>query len=241
MPYTFKRSPNRKRLRRTRTARRRVHRNRKRQTVFSYRYKVLLKNQFQIEMNGLDQPKNLNFKLVDVVNSAELTALYDRYKIAAASALVVPRQTEMIYQTAPGVDDGGTSVPNTDFGGTHLFGTSNFGHPEVLSVIDYDDVKIEDPTFDMNAALQYGSLKITRGNRMHKRYLKPKIVIDSANTGVLPKYSQWLDAERPDVPHNGLKFLFANVPSISPTGTSDHPVINYDVILTYYLQFKDPV
>lgn len=205
-----------------------------RSPVYRYKYTTLIKNYFQLEMNGVDANFAIPFKLSDIPNYLELTALYDRYKISAVKVSIVPRQTQMIYQTAAGVNNGGTIQPNTDFGGTHLFGTSNFGHPEIVTVIDYDDDA--NPT-GTNELLQYNSVRITRGNRNHHRYLKPRFKVDVSNTGVLMR-QQWIDCDN-IVKHYGLKGQFTNVPNISPYGTSDHPVINYDVILTYYVAFRD--
>lgn len=140
--------------------------------------------------------------LTDVPSSSEFTALYDQYKINAFKLTIMPRSTE----ASVGQD---SSV--------------------IGSVIDYDDNVT--PT-NVTQLVQYQNLKMTRGSRIHTRYVKPKIATQVFQTGVLPGYGSsksYIDVASPDVPHYGLKGY------IQQTAT----VQTFDLKVDYYLAMKN--
>lgn len=98
------------------------------------------------------------------------------------------------------------------------------------SCIDYDDVTV--PT-SLNTILQYQNARRSRMHRTHKRYLKPMIATEIFNTGLTtayaPKRNVWIDAAIDTVEHYGLKFWFDSVPQ----------TVTYDLMVTYYLAFKN--
>jgi len=202
--------------------------------IYSFKQKTYFKNEFEVEMDGNDAPFTLTFSLLDLVQYQEFQKLFDMYKIKAVGVEIVPRQPQMIYQTASGADTGGSApVPNVDAGGTHLAGTSSYGLSEILSAIDYNDTTTP---ADYQEVIQYADCKITRDGKIHRRYLKPKMVIDPTSTAL--NMNGWLPTDKYNVPHYGIRGIIANVPNISINGSSDHPVMWYDVILTYYIDFK---
>lgn len=204
--------------------------------VHHFKYTALIKNYLTVEMNGSDTNFARAVTIQDINNYAELTALFDMYRINGYVFKLKPRQNTLHYQTAAGRDDGGSApVPNTDFGGTNLFGSSNFGTSETCTVIDYDD---DTNPANLGEIVQYATFKATRGLRTHSRYVKPRIKIDASNTGVLMT-KRWLDCDNINIKHYGIKGTIANVPNISPPGTSDHPVMYYDLELVIYISFKN--
>lgn len=201
--------------------------------VHHFKYCTLVKNYLQVEMNGVDVPFSRSFIFSDITNYGELAALFDMYRINGVSYKLIPRQNTLAYQTAPGA--GSPPAPNTDFGGTNLFGSSNYGWPETCTVLDYDDDST--PT-NLTDIMQYSSFKLTRGNKIHTRYLKPRLLVDPSNTGLSLRH-KWVDCEKTTLKHYGIKGFITNVPNITPSGTSDHPVMFYDLLLTYYISLKD--
>lgn len=199
-----------------------------------FKYTSLFKNWLTIEMNGNDANFSHTFRLTDIQNYTELTALFDQYRINGCLFKLIPRQNTLHYQTAPGVA-GSPPTLNTDFGGTNLFGTSNFGFPEICTVIDYDD---DTNPANVQELMQYNNFKRTLAVRPHTRYLKPRIKVDATNTGILLT-KKWIDCDNNGLKHYGIKGTISNVPSISPTGTSDHPVMYCDLEVVHYVSFKN--
>lgn len=100
---------------------------------------------------------------------------------------------------------------------------------QVHSVLDYDDGTA---LTSINDYVQYESYKTSRGNRIHSRYFVPAIEMAAQSAGLIvaagQKKHQWLDTDEPKVSHRGIKFFIE--------GGSVDTV--YDVMITYYLAFK---
>lgn len=203
--------------------------------VHDFTYKVLTPRAIQVQMDGNDYFFQYNFTLANLANHVELEALFDMYRINHASLQIIPKQNTMAYQASAGVVSGGSTVLSTDFGGTNLYGASFYGFPDIVTVIDYDDATI--PT-SLNEMLEYSTCRVTRSDKKHTRSLTPRIVIDSGSTGV-SKSKQWIDCDRNSVPHYGVKCGICNVPSLSIAGTSNKPVIWFDLLATYSISFKN--
>lgn len=204
--------------------------------VHHFKYCVLIQKFLEVEMNGSTVFFSRNFKLNEIVNYAELVAMFDAYRINKVGFILIPRQgSTMNYQTSAGVNDGGTIVPNTDFGGTNLLGTSNYGFPEVCTVLDYNDSTT--PT-TVNELLEYSTFKRTKANRDHKRYLVPRVNIDISATGMSVS-KKWLGTAKPDVEHYGIKGSISNIPDMTIVGTSNKPVIHFDLEIVYYVSLRN--
>lgn len=141
-------------------------------------------SQFAIA-TGVTGASGLNFKLSDLPNYTEFTALYDQYQIRAIKIQLIPRFTESAAATS----------------------TQAIGN--MWSVIDYDDSGAPGA---LNDLLQYQNVKRTRTNQMHSRYFKPKVADEVFGSGVATAYSAaknvWLDCNNPVVEHYGIKFWF---------------------------------
>lgn len=148
------------------------------------------------------------FNLSAVTNSAEFSSLYDQYQIKGIKIELIPKHTEVIAST--------TVVQGN-----------------VHSVLDYDD---SNTPIGLDTLLQYQNYRSTRMNRVHKRYLKPKVLHEiyrsAVSTGYAPKSNTWLDVAADSIPHYGVKFWFDGLPVGAAT-------LYYDVKTTYYLAFKN--
>lgn len=110
------------------------------------------------------------------------------------------------------------------------------GAPMVHSAIDYGN-NTATPT---NTLMEYSSYRSTRGQRVHKRYFKPKILDTLYSGGITPAYAshrgdQWLSVETNQslgCPHFCLKI---NSDAIQTGGDL---TMYYDLKTTYYLAFK---
>lgn len=116
-------------------------------------------------------------------------------------------------------------VPKSNsFDGT----TSGSIMPRVISAIDYDSIPVTD---SISNIMQYQNVKLTPGDITHKRVLKPRFlnVIDSTVVG-LQTNTGYIDVANASVDHLGLKVIVPPTPG---------QVITYDLIVTYYLKFKN--
>lgn len=161
--------------------------------------------------------KAFSFQLVDLPNVAEYTSLFDQYKINGVSVRVIPKTSEQIQ--------GGTA-------GT----IQTLGYGQVVSAIDYDDAA--NPT-SKDELLEYGSVKTTASNRIHTRYIRPKVLNvvfrNALTSGYAPVKAPYLDQAYNDLPHYGLK-LWVDPPSgFNVADTS----ISYDIYATYYFTMKN--
>lgn len=177
-----------------------------RQPVQYFKQNVWLPN-FVTSSTTVDTPFTTTFSLADLTNSAEFQALYDQYKIMAVKFTLMPKYSQAL---------------NTD-------GTFVLEQPQVHTVIDYDS----SPLITMADAVQYPNMKTTRGNSLHKRYLKPKLCINLLdNTGGnvrSPTTKPWIDCANNRVLYRGILGV------INP-GTV---ACDFDLKMTYYMAFKN--
>lgn len=172
-----------------------------------YRFKrSFFVNSYLTATAGADTPAAVSFTLNGVPNASEFTGLYDQYRINAVKLRLMPRGNSS--ELAPG------------------------NICSLFSVIDYDDATV--PTGGVNQLVQYQSLKVTRSDKEHVRYFKPRINVGAINaiTGISNKMNTkgWLDCDVSTTEHYGLKFVVER----PPTGT-----VVYDAIVTLYLAFKN--
>lgn len=101
--------------------------------------------------------------------------------------------------------------------------------PQVISCIDYDSIP---PTDTLANVMQYQNVKMTSSNRTHSRYLKPRFVnlVDNTTTPGYQTNRGWIDCANATVDHNGVKIIVPKTPGQN---------LSYDLIVTYYLKFKN--
>lgn len=161
--------------------------------------------------------KAFSFQLTDLPNYTEFTNLFDQYKINGVALRIIPKTSVQIQ--------GGTS-------GT----TAALGYGEVVTVIDYDTASAPG---SKNELLEYGSVKVTKSNRVHTRFLRPKLLNtiwrNSLSSGYAAVPSQFIDEAYTDIPHYGIRW-WADAPA--STGVADSSM-SYDVYATYYITCKN--
>lgn len=152
------------------------------------------------------------FQLTDIGGEATfLTQLYQLYCLKAVKVELIPQAN------------------------TNLIGSS--GAPNVHSAIDYQDNTSKTPT----QLMEYASYKMTRGQRTHVRYFKPRL-LDTMYSGslVAPAYvsnkaNQWIMTQTNQsiaAPHYGLDI------AIDAIQTGGDLTMYYDLKTTYYWAFK---
>lgn len=188
-----------------------------------------VKNWLAIDLNGTDQGFNYNFTLSDLVNTAEYTALYDRYRINYVVMKLIPRyNTNLILSDV----DSATVQPAT----TNYFDNRNYGLPEIMTAIDYDSAVTP---ASINDIMEYRTYKRTLGSKEHIRSLKPRLLVDSSNIGV-SMAKKWIDCDKPNVPHYGVIGMITNIPKL-PASTDPVAYQKYyiDLDITYFLSMRD--
>lgn len=154
-------------------------------------------------------PAVSNFKLSDIPNPTDFTTLYDQYQIKAIKYTLIPKFSNQPLEVGSGA------------------AASMLGN--VWSVIDYDDSATP---LNLAELLQYQNLKRTRMDKIHSRYLIPK-VNTTVGANIQPKSKVWLDVATTNTPHHGIKLWFDNIAGITNTE------IKYDLMVKYYLAFKN--
>lgn len=105
--------------------------------------------------------------------------------------------------------------------------------PEFYSVIDPTDASAP---ASLNEMYEYQTLKMTRGNQIHKRIWRPTVVGALKETNQTsaydsqPKWRQWISTAQPDVLHYGIKF------ASGPTNSSGD--CKWTPYVTYYFSCK---
>lgn len=206
-------APKRKLIRRKRIVRlmRRYGRRRIPQPIqYFKRTQYLSEN--TLSSNTADVFFNHFFTLSQVPDSTDFTNLYDQYCIKAVKITLIPRGN---------VAD--ISVP----------GSYNGQSVGVFSVIDYDDTNL---LTSIQKACEYPNMKMTRSHQQHSRYFKPRFNLNGVTnqgTGTVDTTMNtrgWLDCNRINVPHFGIKFALQQTPNVPQV---------YDVKIDYYLAFKN--
>lgn len=163
----------------------------------------------------------LRFRLLDVPNYTEFTAIYDMYQLCAVKIMFIPI-ADVALVNAGAVSQ--VPSPGTAF----MY--------RMLTAIDYNDFVAP---ASLDAIREYKNCKVTPNNRIHKRYFRPKPVTmiyqtsgTSINVGTAN--NTWLSTagDGPAVEHYGMKCGFEQQP--------DAPTPRYRVECHYYMKFKNP-
>lgn len=126
------------------------------------------------------------------------------------------RIAKVVWQLVPKWN---VSDVNTTAGGGNL--------PMIATCIDYDDSNTPPNYGDV---LQRQNAKIHRGAKIITRVFKPcaNFVVDATTGALNAKQSPWLDVQNINVPHYGVKLAIQG-PAVA---------LDFDVIVKYYLQFR---
>lgn len=212
-----------------------VRRNVFNNNVHHFKFKAYTQNWLGIEMDGNNSYFSRDFSLEDMPSATELVALFDLYRINKIVFKATPRYTSnLIYNVAPFTSNVIAEAGNTDAGGTNLLGTSNMGLPQLITVIDYDDVTT--PT-SLDELYEYSNVKKTLGSRSHTRVFVPRIKVDPTVTD-LSMSKRWISTSNSALNHFGLKGVCANIPDLPAQG-GDRPIFFVDLEITMYLSFRN--
>lgn len=154
------------------------------------------------------------FKLSDLPNYQEFTALYDQYMITkVVLKFVHVRDQALITNTAPA---GGTS------GG------------RVFTIIDHDDASVPATA---NEFRQYATCKVSNVGRDITRVTVPAVLRqmweNSIATSYTPAFHQWISTTDPDTEHFGIKACLHVNDAATVTNA-----IQYSVEAMYYIKCK---
>jgi hypothetical protein len=159
------------------------------------------------------------FKLSDVRNSSELTALYDQYMITGC-------KVRFRLVTNPDAENLINSSVNPS--------ASNF-YPKLMYTRDYDNDSVETPN-DLRER-NTTKMKILRPNQYIDVFVRPairnQVYLDGVTTATSPIWKQWLDCSTTQVPHYGLKWC------VDFEGFSIGTWYHVSAEIVYYLKFKN--
>lgn len=164
-----------------------VYRNKSNNTVYRF---TRLANYSNIDVdNTADFATAYTFKLSDLPNYTEFTALYDQYRIRYIKLMFFFQQDPFVNMTT----------------GSFL--------GRMYTALDFDDAT--SPTEADIQQMRY--VKVKRPVGIVKRFLKPRCLNTIYNDGITNAYTlankkTWIDCSNPNVTHYGVK-LFINKPS----------------------------
>lgn len=154
-------------------------------------------------------------------NLSEYVAMFDLYKLKACKVTLRPNYVNM---TTEQIRYAGASVAAI---------------PYVTTMIDPSDNVTPSGAYSagtLNTFLEQGRVRTRRADRSIIVYFKPKIIEQygaGADRYVWPQWTRLDNAAGQDMPHRGYHMFFHNQ-NMDPFSVP----INYDVHVTYYLQFK---
>lgn len=157
---------------------------------------------------------NIQFRLSDLPNSAEITALYDQFMITKIILKFIP------YRNIAEL--------------TNAAASGGLGGGRLITVIDNDD----STNITADSAREYSTAKITNYGRTHIRVLTPAILRQmyesSISTAYTPAFKQWISTTDPTAIHYGVKGGLIVNDSAAVTAS-----IQYSIEATYYFKCKN--
>lgn len=156
-----------------------------------------------------------SFPMSLLPNASEYKALYDQWKLEGIAFRVIPK--------------------THTFQGATTGNTSTLGYGQVITAIDYDDAAYPS---SKDQLLQYQTCKVTRGDEMHTRYFKPKMLqevfVNSLSTGYSPQATKYTSTDYASIQFYGIK-LWIDYPSVASGDSS----MAYDIYAVYYFKCKN--
>ena len=149
------------------------------------------------------------FRLSNVIQSSEFTALFDRYKIVGV-------RYKIMYMSNMSSVSGGTVLPVIHW----------------TTDTDDADVPASLTTLQAKSSCKY---KVFGNQQTIKTYIKPMVAENvyssSISTGYSVKKAGWVNSVYPDVQHYGIKVWISN--AYSPSGSQQAWTIEPEYILTF--------
>lgn len=164
-----------------------------------------------------DELLALSFQLSDLPNYTQFTNLYDQYRILAVKVEFVAR------------------TPPVQYYGVSAISSSA---PVLYTAIDLDDVTTPTSTTLLaHESCKFHGAFTPMSTNKYVRWLKPATAVEMYQTGGFGGYgarqNQWIDTTSSSVQHYGIKWWIATAATT--------PAYYYDVVFTYYMEFKLPV
>lgn len=179
--------------------------------VHAFKRKVVLGNVTAYNNGGVttNAATAFSFKLSDLPQYTDFTALFDQYKITGVKLDFIPFADNVSWEVA----SNGASI-------------SAPGGPLMIAT-DYDDVSLPASASEM---LSRQNVKVIPVGRRYQMFLRPKYN-DVANTAAVVPSSGFIDCDTAAAPHYGVKCWMAapNIPNTNFT---------YQVWATYYVKMK---
>lgn len=183
----------------------------------------------EIDAAAAGQPtiKNIAFRLQDVPQFTDFTNVYDSYRIRGVKVNLIPVNNVSTWTQTTGMTGGQTGLFNAG-----QFAIRSFSAFDPNN----DGVGIVGLT-GVQQVQEYQNSKWTPYNRIHKRYVKPRITLtspDGSNGINIVGKQPWVQcADNGQTIHYGMPFVID--PTAIPSGT-----VMYKVEATYYMQFARP-
>lgn len=161
----------------------------------------------------------LTYSLADMNNYAELTSLFDEYKITGLKIDFIPR-----YDSMPGSNTTDVTQPNV---------TNQTGN-YITTYIDPKSAITPSGTFTsatFNTFLENcnGQYKMRPGLRKFSIYFRPSIPNDVAGTSTSKQSPKWLSTNSPSIAHSGVHVFMHDVNFVGSSGQS------FDMFVTHYV------
>lgn len=177
-------------------------------------------------MGLYDIPFSIRFRLDNLVNSVDITALCDKYKLGGA-------YVRIFYTAVPG------------FGGTETASMNGLATlhnmPAIQYVTDHDDAELPNPvSFNEKMGLKYHTFKNINSYIAIK--CRPVPAREIFNNGVttayeVPNRAPFIDSTKSAVEHYGIKGILKNVflpPGVGGTGVGGMNGFRFDIALKVY-------
>lgn len=159
------------------------------------------------------------FRLSDIANDAEYTAIFDQYKLVKVVVKFIPLSA-LVSSNALAIDNGTT---------TDYFQASQRGLGFICSAYDLNDAN----TATTAALREYRCYKQTEAGHPHIRTIYPKaaaVVYDGA-TAAYSESRGWVSTSYPDTQHYALKYNIV--------GTDGHTSPLWRIESVYYVRFRN--
>lgn len=161
----------------------------------------------------------ITFDLSQVRSPAELTTLYDQYKITGV---------KVMFKLVTNSDS------NLGLNSTTASAAANF-YPTLMWCRDYDNNTVEMPN-DLRER-NNTQMAVLKPNSMISVFVRPalrnQVYLDGVTTATSPVWDQWLDCSASNVPHYGLKY------AIEMNGLTTVQDFYMRIEYVYYLKFKN--
>ena len=162
-----------------------------------------------------------NFTLAQLPSVAEITALYDQFRIAGVRVTFRPR-----YNSFDGANTTDTTLPGVTNQAGNMVHIINDPYSNITPTGTYT-------TTTLNQFLENGNVKTYQGNRPFSFYVRPAIDRYLGGTSSASRVrSPWLLTTAANQAHYG---FHAFQQDINMTGTSGQ---TFDVFFTFYVQVK---